>query len=114
MSQSNWFGIPGELPPNIELLQLIVGKWAMQAIYVAAELGIADRLRDGVRASADIARECESDDDATYRLMRALGNIGILEEREGRVFALTDMGQFLRADVPGSLRGFARFVGGTP
>ena len=114
MPQSNWFGIPGELPPNIELLQLIVGKWAMQAIYVAAELGIADRLRDEARASADIAHECATDADATYRLMRALSNIGVLEEREGRVFALAPMGQFLRTDVPGSLRGFARFVGFAP
>lgn len=114
MARPNWFGIPGDLPPNVELLQLIVGKWAMQAIYVAAELGIADRLGDAARASADIARECGSDADATYRLMRALSNIGVLEEREGRVFALTDMGQFLRADVPGSLRGFARFVGYSP
>jgi len=114
MSEANWFGIPGELPPNIQLLQLIVGKWAMQAVYVAAELGIADRLRDGARASGDIARECATDDDATYRLMRALSNIGVLEEREGRVFALTPVGQYLRADVPGSLRGYTRFVGYAP
>ncbi len=33
MLKSNWFGIPGELPPNMELLQLIVGKWVHQAIY---------------------------------------------------------------------------------
>ncbi len=114
MSQTNWFGIPGGLPPNIELLQLIAGKWAMQAVYVAAELGIADRLGDGARASGEIARECATDDDATYRLMRALSNIGVLEEREGRIFALTPMGQFLRTDVQGSLRGYARFVGYAP
>ena len=42
MSKANWFGIPGELPPNLELLQLIIGKWASQAVYAAAELGIAD------------------------------------------------------------------------
>lgn len=114
MSQSNWFGIPGDLPPNIALLQLIVGKWAMQAVYVAAELGIADRLRDGPRASGEIARECGTDDDATYRLMRGLANVGVLEEREGRIFALTPVGEFLRADVPGSLRGYARFVGYGP
>jgi len=114
MSNSNWFGIPGELPPNIALLQLIVGKWAMQAVYAAAELGIADRLKQGPRASADIASDCGTDGDATYRLMRALSNIGVLEEREGRVFALTPIGEFLRADVPGSLRGYARFVGYAP
>lgn len=38
MSKSNWFGTPGELPPDLELLQLIVGKWASQAVYAAAEL----------------------------------------------------------------------------
>lgn len=115
MARPNWFGFPGDdLPPNIELLQIIVGKWATQAVYVAAELGIADRLGDGAHTSAEIARACRTDDDATYRLMRALSNVGVLEEREGRVFALTDMGQFLRADVPGSLRGFARFVGYAP
>jgi hypothetical protein len=114
MATSNWFGIPGELPPNLELLHLIVGKWAAQAVYVAAELGLADELKDGPRASADIARARGTDLDATYRLMRALSNVGVLEEHEGRVFTLTPAGQFLRRDVPGSLRGFARFVGYAP
>jgi SAM-dependent methyltransferase len=114
VSQTNWFGIPDDVPPNIALLQLIVGKWAMQAVYVAAELGIADRLKDGARGSTDIARECATDPDATYRLMRALSNVGVLEEREGRSFALTPVGEFLRADVPGSLRGYCRFVGYQP
>lgn len=114
MPKSNWFGIPGELPPNLELMQMIVGKWAHQAIYTAAELGIADRLKDGPRTSAEVARDCGANDDAVYRLMRALGTLGVLEEREGRVFALTPMGECLRSDSPQSLRGFARFVGYAP
>jgi SAM-dependent methyltransferase len=114
MPRDNWFGVPGELPPNLELLQLVVGKWAAQAVYAAAEIGIADRLKDGPRRSADVARECGTSDDATYRLMRALSNIGVLEERAERTFALTSVGQFLRGDVPGSMRGFARFVGYAP
>ncbi len=114
MPQGNWFGVPGELPPHLELLQLIVGKWAMQAVYAAADLGLADRLKDGPRPSADVARDCRTNADATYRLMRALSNLGVLEERDDRVFALTPVGQFLRSDVPGSLRGFARFVGYAP
>jgi hypothetical protein len=110
----NWFGMPGELPPNMELLQLIVGKWVTQAIYTAAELAIADRLKDGPRASAEVARDCGANEDAMYRLMRALANVGVLEEREGRAFALTPMGEFLCSDTPFSLRGFARFVGYEP
>lgn len=114
MATQNVFGIPGELPPNLQLLQLIVGKWVHQAIYVAAELGIADALRDGPRTSEDLARACGADEDATHRLLRALANVGVLEEREGRAFALLPMGEYLRRDVPGSLRGYARLVGGQP
>jgi hypothetical protein len=114
MPRENWFGIPGELPPNIELLQLIVGKWVHQAIYAAAELGIADRLKDGPRPSAEVARDCGADTDAVYRLMRALANVGVLEEHDGRAFALTPVGECLRGDMPQSLRGFARFVGYQP
>ncbi|HLY36562.1 MAG TPA: methyltransferase [Candidatus Binatia bacterium] len=110
----NWYGIPGDLPPQMELHTLISGKWAMQAVYAAAELGIADQLKDGPRSSAEVARRCDTNEDATYRLMRALSNVGVLDERDGRVFALTDVGQFLRSDVPGSLRGYARFVGYAP
>ena len=104
MPRPNWFGFPGdELPPNVELLQLVVGKWVAQAVYVAAELGIADLLGDGARTSADVARACRTDDDATYRLMRALSNVGVLAELNDRTFALTDVGQFLRAGVPGEV-----------
>jgi len=110
----NWYGIPGELPPQMELHTLITGKWVMQAVYAAAELGIADLLKDGPRSSADVARQCATNEDATYRLMRALSNVGVFEERDGRLFALAPAGEYLRSDVPGSLRAFARFVGYAP
>ena len=114
MSDQNWFGIPGDLPPSLVMLQLITGKWVMQAIYVAAELGIADQLKDGPRSSEDIARICGTNEDATYRLMRALANVGVLDERESRTFALTPVGESLRSDAPDSMRGYARFVGYKP
>jgi SAM-dependent methyltransferase len=114
MSDTNWFGFPGDLPPSLVMLQLITGKWVMQAIYVAAELGIADHLKDGPRSSGDIARVCSTNEDATYRLMRALANVGVLEQRESRTFALTPVGESLRSDAPGSMRGYARFVGYKP
>jgi len=114
MSDQNWFGFPGDLPPSLVMLQLITGKWVMQAIYVAAELGIADHLKDGPRSSRDIARVCGTNEDATYRLMRALANVGVLDERESRSFALTPVGESLRSDAPGSMRGYARFVGYKP
>jgi hypothetical protein len=71
-------------------------------------------LKDEPRSSSDIARLCSTNEDATYRLMRALANVGVLEERESRTFALTPVGESLRSDAPGSMRGYARFVGYKP
>jgi SAM-dependent methyltransferase len=103
-----------ERPEAMALLDLITGKWLSQAVYVAAELGVADILKDGPRSSADLARLTSSKEDGIYRLLRALTNVGLFTERAGRQFELTSLGQYLRSDVPGSLRGFARFVGVEP
>src|SRR5690606_22212770 len=48
---------------------------------------------------------------ALYRLLRALADLGVLRELEGRVFALTEAGELLRRDHPESLRGFAVMLG---
>ena len=93
------------------LLDIIVGKWLSQAVCVAAELGIADLLKDGPRSSADIAAATGASEDGVYRLLRALGCVGLFTESDGRRFALAERGTPLRSDIPGSVRGFARFVG---
>src|SRR5882762_1879572 len=56
------------------LMNLTAGKWVSQAIAVAAELGIADLLKDGPRTAADIARTANASEDGVYRLLRALGS----------------------------------------
>jgi C-methyltransferase len=93
------------------LLDMIVAKWLSQAICVAAELGIADLLKDGPHSSAELSAKTGASEDGVYRLLRALSGVGLFTEREGRRFALAELGTLLRSDVPGSLRGFARFVG---
>lgn len=93
------------------LLDMIVGKWLSQAICAAAELGIADLLKDGPRSSAELAAETGASEDGVYRLLRALSAVGLFTESQGRRFALAELGTPLRSDAPGSVRGFARFVG---
>jgi hypothetical protein len=95
------------------LRQLVNGYQVTQAIYVAVTLRLPDLLADGPRTAADLAVEVDADPRSLYRLLRALGSLGILaEERhgDGRSFALTEMGQLLRSDIPGSLAGWAGFV----
>jgi SAM-dependent methyltransferase len=93
------------------LINLTAGKWVSQAIAVAAEFGIADLLKDGPRSAADIARAANVSEDGVYRLLRALGSVGLFAETGERRFRLTPLGKRLRTDSPEAIGGYARFVG---
>lgn len=99
------------VPPNIALLEMAMGAWLTQALYVAVRLGIADALRNGPRTADDIARQVGADPGATYRLMRALASNGVLKLRRDRRFALTRVGQALRSDYEGSMAPMIALVG---
>ena len=98
--------------PELELLRLVNGFQVSQAIHVAATLGIADLLAGGPRTSDELARETASNPEALYRLLRALAAAGVFSEEEGRRFALTELGEGLRSDAPGSLAGWAAYFVG--
>ena len=87
-----------------ELRRLVNGYQVTQAIHSIVELGIPDLLADGPRSAADLAQAANANEDALYRVLRALAAINVLEELDGRRFALSDMGQLLRNDVPQSLQ----------
>ena len=97
--------------PRAALLRLVSGYQMSQALHVAARLDIADRLAAGARSSDDLAAETETHADALYRLLRALAAIGVLHELDDRRFELTELGEGLRSDVPGSVRGWALMIG---
>ncbi|MFL5253546.1 MAG: methyltransferase dimerization domain-containing protein [Rhodopila sp.] len=101
----------GSQQAAIQLTKLINGFQVSQIIHVAASLGIADRLRDGIRPSADIAAEIGADPRSLYRLMHALASVGVLDEKAGASFSLTDMGECLRSDSPNSRVAWARNIG---
>jgi SAM-dependent methyltransferase len=98
-------------PDPMIVMNLTAGKWVSQAIAVVAELGIADLLRDGPRTAADIARRTKASEGGVYRLLRALGSVGLFAESGNRRFRLTPLGRLLRTDSPQALGGYARFTG---
>ena len=102
---------PPQPPPGAAILQMLVGRWVSQAISSAAELGVADALKDGSLTPADIAARIGAHGPSVRRLLRALASVGIFaEDAEGR-FHQTPLSEALRTDVPGSLNGMARHVG---
>ena len=80
----------------------MTGSWLAQAVYTVTKLGIVEALSDGPQAVAD---RVGAHPDAVYRLLRLLASQGFLSQRGDRRFALTLMGEALRADAPDSLRG---------
>ena len=99
------------LPPPIALLNLTIGHWTTQAIFVAANLGIADLLREGPKSSGDLAQSAGVDARSLYRLLRALASVGVFAQGTDGRFALTPMAECLQADAPGSMRAWALMMG---
>src|SRR5258708_673939 len=90
---------------------LINGHWVTQSIHVLLRLGIPDQLAAGPRSETELAAGAGVHEQSLYRLLRAVAAIGLLNELPDRRFALTELGEALRSDVPGSLAGWAAFVG---
>jgi len=81
-----------------QMNQLIRGYWTTQAIFVAAELRIADLLADGPQSPDDLGKAAGVKGDMLYRVLRALAGIGIFaEDNEGR-FMLTPLAETLLGD----------------
>lgn len=99
------------MPPEAAMMQLLMGTFVTQAVSVAARFGVPDTLADGPLHVDEIAKRVDADPATLYRLLRVLGDAGVLAESEGRHFALTPLGSTLRGDVPASLRGLAVLFG---
>jgi len=108
MSQQN----VTETPPRLQLTRLILSLWAPQSIHTAAALGIADLLANGPRRSDELAQAAGAHPGALHRLMRALVALELCTQTEDGAFALTPMGDCLRADSPDSVRSWALLMGG--
>jgi hypothetical protein len=91
------------LPPPI-LFQMATGYWLSQAIYVAAKLGIADRLVAGPKSPRQLADATGADPASLYRVMRALAGARVFKQTRGNSFALGPLGKSLVTELPGSLR----------
>jgi len=95
------------VPPSAAMMGLITGYWVSQAIGVVAQLGVADQISAGPRASDELASAVGAETQALYRVLRLLASLGVFEEVAPRTFGLTALGETLRSDAPDSVRNFA-------
>lgn len=90
-----------------QLGEMIIGYWVSEAIFAAAELGIADLLTKGPKTIEELAEQTESHSNALYRLMRALSSVGIFTENNDGRFSLTPLAENLVSGSPALQREMA-------
>ena len=95
-----------EIPPPLQMLQLISGFWIARCIYVLAKLGLADLIKDEPKTADDLAEATGTHGPSLFRVLRALASVGVITQDDRNRFGATPLSETLR-DVPGSIRAFA-------
>jgi len=73
-------------------------------LRAATILGVADHLANGPKTAEELAGATKADPLKLYRVLRLLATRGIFRENADGRFALTPAAEFLRSDIPNSLR----------
>ena len=89
---------------HAHLLRLVYGGQVAQIIYVAAKLGLPDLLAAGTRTTSELATATSIEEPTLRRVLRGLVALGLCCEVPPERYMLSELGQFLRADHPRSLR----------
>jgi O-methyltransferase domain/Dimerisation domain len=97
---------------SAKVIDLIFGRWRSQILYAGVKLGVFDALAHGSESAVSVASALNVDAGLLYRLMRALGSLGLLHEDTSRTFSLTPMGELLCRDHPLTLRGITLLIEG--
>lgn len=99
-----------QAPPPVQLMQMLFGFAASRAIGFAAELGIADLVKDEAKSVEGLAQQTGMHPRSLYRLLRACASMGVFREDEAKCFHLTPLAEPLLTGIPGSLRAFATMI----
>jgi hypothetical protein len=95
----------------LKLFDLIQSHRVTAVIYVAAELGIAELLRNGGQSLSELAEATGADRHALGRLLIALSTVGLCSRIGEDRYALTEIGAALDGSAEKSFKAWAIFEG---
>ena len=84
--------------PNVVMWELAQNMWLAAGISVAAELGIADLVKEGPVSIEDLADQTGTHEESLHRLMRMLASQGIFRELRGQRFESNSLAVPLQED----------------
>jgi hypothetical protein len=102
MTESTSAAAQPALPPQIQLLEIVIGYWRSRALVIAAELQLADHLADRPLHVDDLVKRTNTHAPSLFRLLRALESIGLFQQVSPSVFGNTPLSDCLRRNVTGS------------
>jgi hypothetical protein len=69
-----------EIPPPIQMLQIISGFWVARCVYVVAKLAIADLIKDESKTADELATATGTHGPSLFRVLRALAAVGVITQ----------------------------------
>jgi hypothetical protein len=102
-----WMRLTGQSaqPEYPHLYWLVNSAWICQAVYVAAKLDIAERLRERPLKISDLAEQCGAKQTPLLQILRSLAGFGVFAEHSG-YFSLTPKAKPLLLDDPYSVHAY--------
>jgi hypothetical protein len=89
-----------ELALHAQVIQMATAYWVSRAVYVAAQLGVADLLKDEAQDAEALATATGTNAPVLRRVLRSLASVGLFTtDAQGR-FSLTPLGAALQSDAP--------------
>jgi hypothetical protein len=92
------------------LLHMTTSYIPSAALWVAAELKVADLIGADSTPVAELAKKTNTNEDALFRILRLLAMTGIFTETKPRHFALSPPAELLRSDHPQTMRDTVVFL----
>src|SRR5437588_12152683 len=94
---------PSKKPAFRIVLDALNGMWLSYAIQAVAWYDIATLIGQGAKTTAQLAKETNTHELWTYRVLRFLAANGMFKEDAPHTYANTDLATYLRHDVPASM-----------
>lgn len=96
--------------PDLLFIMALQGKVISRIIADAAEFCLADFLIDGPMGIGELAQKTGTNEDALYRVMRALCAVGVFKECGDGTFENNEASAALISGVEGSMRDILRWL----
>lgn len=100
-------------PPQAQLWQLGLGFANTAVLHALVKTGVIEQMREQSRTLSELADGGQLNADVLSRLLRFATVIGVVEHSDG-LYSLTETGELLLKDVPGSLYMGVMLVGSEP